>query len=156
MSKIINIFKIFILLNFFTASNQLVVNSQEEKIFLTLKSETVYVRQGHSFDYPIKFVYKKKNLPVKVIDTWDNFKKIQDYENNQGWIHIAKLSKKKAAINIKNNSTIFKKPTMFSKPLAKLEKGRLVLVKKCENLWCKIITGGYTGWIKKKNLWGKL
>ena len=91
MSKIINIFKIFILLNFFTASNQLTVNSQEEKTFLTLNSDTVYVRQGHSFDYPIKFVYKKKNLPVKVIDTWDNFKKIQDYENNQGCIHIAKL-----------------------------------------------------------------
>ena len=65
MSKIINILKIFFLLNFFTVSNQLAVNSQEEKTFLTLKSETVYVRQGHSFDYPIKFVYKKKKFTRK-------------------------------------------------------------------------------------------
>ena len=97
------------------------------------KSEIVNVRQGHSFDYPIKFIYRKKNLPVKIIDVWENFKKIQDYNNNQGWIHVSKLSKRKAAINIKNNSIIFKKPTIFSKPLARLEKGRLVLVKKCKN-----------------------
>lgn len=155
MSKIKNITKFIVILIFLITGLQLKLNSQEEKNFLTLKSDTVNVRQGHSFDYPIKFVYKKKNLPVKITDVWENFKKIQDYDNNQGWIHTSKLSKRKAAINIKNNSIIFKRPTIFSKPLVRLEKGRLVLVKKCKNLWCKINDENYTGWIKKEFLWGK-
>ena len=155
MLKIKSTAKFIFILIFLLTSHQLKLNSQEEKNFLTLKSEIVNVRQGHSFDYPIKFIYRKKNLPVKIIDVWENFKKIQDYNNNQGWIHVSKLSKRKAAINIKNNSIIFKKPTIFSKPLARLEKGRLVLVKKCKNLWCKISDENYTGWVKKEFLWGK-
>ena len=64
--------------------------------------------------------------------------------------------KKKAAINIKNNSILFKKPTIYSKPIAKLESGRLVLIKKCKEKWCKITTGSFKGWIFKSSLWGKI
>ena len=42
----------------------------------------------------------------------------------------------------------------FSKPLVKLEKGRLVIIKKCEISWCKIETDDYIGWIDTKNVWG--
>ena len=63
-------------------------------MFEKTTSEIVFVRQGHDLEYPIKFVYKKKYLPVMIIDSWENFKKIQDYENNTGWIHISKLSKR--------------------------------------------------------------
>ena len=69
---------------------------------------------------------------------------------------MALLSKKKSAINIKNNSILYKKPTIYSKPLAKLESGRLVIVKKCKVKWCKIESGDYQGWIYKKNLWGRI
>ena len=64
--------------------------------------------------------------------------------------------KKKSAINIKNNSILYKKSTIFSKPLAKLEIGRLVLIKKCNNKWCKISSENYTGWVFKNTLWGKI
>ena len=127
-----------------------------EEYFLTLRNDKVNLRLGPSFDYPIKIIYKKKYLPVIIKDRSDNFRKIQDHENNSGWIHVSQLSKKKAAINQFNNSIIFKRPSEFSKPLAKLEKGRLCLVKKCKNSWCKIKTGDYSGWIKKQNLKGRL
>ena len=64
--------------------------------------------------------------------------------------------KKKTAINIKKYSILYKNSTIFSKPIAKLEKGRLVLIKKCKPQWCKIKTGDYKGWIFKKNLWGRI
>ena len=56
----------------------------------------------------------------------------------------------------KDNSIIYKKPTIYSKPIAKLELGRLVLIKKCKPKWCKIKTGKYIGWIFKDSLWGKI
>ena len=71
-------------------------------------------------------------------------------------MHTVLLSKKKSAINIKNNSVLFQKPTIYSKPIAKLEAGRLVLIKKCKVKWCKITSGGFEGWIAESSLWGKI
>ena len=124
--------------------------------FLSLKNNKVNLRQGPSFEYPIKLVYKKKYLPVIIIDKSGTWRQIKDFENNSGWIHISQLSGRKSGINIKNNSIIYKKPTIYSKPIAKLEVGRLVSIKKCKTKWCKIATGGYSGWIFKDSLWGKI
>jgi len=146
--------KILILISFF---NILLINdtpSSEKDYFLTLKYNRVKVRQGPSFEYPVKFIYKKKYLPIKIIDSKDNFRKITDLKNNNGWIHVSQLSKKKSAINIHNLSIIFKKPNIYSQPMAKLEKGKIVIVKKCKEDWCKIITNDYKGWIFKNYLWG--
>jgi len=146
--------KILILISFF---NILLINdtpSSEKDYFLTLKYNRVKVRQGPSFEYPVKFIYKKKYLPIKIIDNKDNFRKITDLKNNNGWIHVSQLSKKKSAINIHNLSIIFKKPNIYSQPMAKLEKGKIVIVKKCKEDWCKIITNDYKGWIFKNYLWG--
>ena len=66
------------------------------------------------------------------------------------------IIKKKTAINIKNNSVLFKKPTIYSKPIARLESGRLLLIKKCSLKWCKITSGNFNGWIAKKYLWGNV
>ena len=146
--------KILILISFF---NILLINdtpSSEKDNFLTLKYNRVKVRQGPSFEYPVKFIYKKKYLPIKVIDSKDNFRKITDLKNNNGWIHVSQLTKKKSAINIHNLSIIFKKPNIYSQPMAKLEKGKVVIVIKCKEDWCKIITNDYKGWIIKNYLWG--
>ena len=143
-----------ILISFF---NILLINdtpASEKDYFLTLKYNRVKVRQGPSFEYPVKFIYKKKYLPIKIIDNKDNFRKITDLKNNNGWIHVSQLSKKKSAINIHNLSIIFKKPNIYSQPMAKLEKGKIVIVKKCKEDWCKIITNDYKGWIFKNYLWG--
>ena len=130
--------------------------ASESKKFLSLKNNEVNLREGPSKDYPIKFVYNKKFLPVQILDSWDNWKKIRDFENNSGWIHISLLSGKKTAINKLKNSIIFTYNTIYSKPLARVDKGRLLFIKKCKLQWCKVSSGEYTGWIQKKSLWGKI
>tara|TARA_Y100000817_G_C16732706_1_gene488729 strand:- start:320 stop:763 length:444 start_codon:yes stop_codon:yes gene_type:complete len=147
MVKIVFFFIFYLVFNFSNA---------ESEYYLTLKSDKVNLRQGPSMEHPIKLVYKKKLLPVLIIDKSYNFRKILDHENNSGWIHISQLSKKKAAINKTEGTILFKKPSEFSKPLATLEMGRLCLVKKCKNDWCKIKTGNYVGWLKMKSLTGRL
>ena len=156
MKKNKNNYFIFIILffSFFLFFSS--INANENKEFLTLKNIKVNLRQGPSFEYPIKLVYKKKYLPVIIIDKSETWRKIKDFENNSGWIHISQLSRRKSGINIKNNSIIYKKPTIYSKPIAKLEVGRLVLIKKCKTKWFKITTGTYSGWIFKDSLWCKI
>ena len=145
-------FKRVIILFFYFSSYTLA----SEEYFLTLRNDKVNLRQGPSFEYPIKIFYKKKYLPVLVQDESGNFKKIRDHENNSGWIHVSQLSKKKAAINIDEKTIVFKNPTIYSKPLVILKKGKLCLIIKCKNEWCKIKVGKYKGWVKNENLWGRL
>ena len=127
-----------------------------DEYFRTLRNDKVNLRQGPSFDYPIKIFYKKKFLPVLIQERSDNFRKIRDHENNTGWVHISQLSKKKAAIVIDDNSILFNGSTIYSNPIAILKKGRLVKINKCKDNWCKIKTDEFKGWVKKENLWGLL
>ena len=143
--------RFFLILFFFSS-----ICFADEEYFLTLRHEKVNLRQGPSFDYPVKIFYKKKFLPVLIQDKSDNFRKIRDHENNSGWIHVSQLSKKKAAITIDKNIIIFKRPTIYSTPLVILEKGRLCLIKKCKTDWCNIKTENYKGWVKKESLWGRI
>ena len=127
-----------------------------EEYFLTLRNDKVNLRQGPSFDYPVKLFYKKKFLPVLIQDKFENFRKIRDHENNTGWIHISQLSKKKAAIVIEDEAYIFSDNTIYSKPLAISKSGKLLLIKKCKKNWCKISNKSIKGWVKKDSLWGLL
>ena len=122
-------------------------------IFLSLKKNKVNVRYGPGFEYPIKYIYKKINLPIKQIDKKENFRRIIDLKNNSGWIHVSQLKKVNSIIP-KTDKILFSKPTYFSKPLAKIEKGRVLLVQNCDNNWCKVETGSFKGWIKIENSWG--
>ena len=127
-----------------------------DEYFLTLRNDKVNLRQGPSFEYPIKLFYKKKYLPVLILEKSENFRKIKDHENNTGWIHISQLSKKKAAITIDDDQLIFKKPSIYSKPLAILKEGRLCKIHRCKDEWCKVSVEKYKGWVKKNILWGLL
>ena len=129
--------------------------ASSEEIFLSLKKNKVNVRYGPSFNSPVKYIYKKINLPIKQIDRKENFRRIIDLKNNSGWIHISQLKKINSMIAIKDK-ILFKKPSNFSKPVAKLKKGRLLIVLKCQDNWCKIKTDKFTGWTEYKNTWGEI
>ena len=124
-----------------------------EEYFLTLRNEKVNLRLGPSFDYPVKIIYKKKFLPVKIKEKSENFRKIQDHENNSGWIHISQLSKKKSGITIEE-AILYNRPTIYSKPLANIKINRLLIISKCKRDWCKIKTEEFSGWVKK-NIFGE-
>jgi SH3-like domain-containing protein len=124
-----------------------------EEIFLSLKKSKVNVRYGPSFESDIKYVYKKINLPIKQIDNKENFRKIIDLKNNSGWIHISQLKKNNSVITTKDK-ILFKKPSSFAKPIAQIRKGRLLIIQKCVDKWCKIKSNDYAGWIKTNDIWG--
>ena len=97
-----NIF-IFFFLIFLTTS------SSADEIFVSLKKNKVNVRYGPSFESDIKYVYKKINLPLKQIDKKENFRRIIDFKNNSGWIHISQLKKSNSVIATKDK-ILFMKP----------------------------------------------
>ena len=121
--------------------------------FLSLKKNKVNVRYGPSFDSDVKYVYKKINLPLKQIDKKENFRRIIDMKNNSGWIHVSQLKNNNSVIST-DLKILFKKPSLYAKPIAQLKKGRLLIVKECKKKWCNVETGKFIGWVDKENLWG--
>ena len=144
MKKLIFFISVLVFFPIYVFSNE---------IFLSLKKDKVNVRYGPGFEYPIKYIYKKINLPIKQIDKKENFRRIIDLKNNSGWIHVSQLKKVNSIIP-KENKILFNKPSNFSKPLAKIEKGRVLLLQNCNKNWCKVKTGSFKGWIKIENTWG--
>ena len=90
---------------------------------------------------------------MKQIDKKENFRRIIDLKNNSGWIHISQLKKNNSVIALQNK-VLFKKPSSFAKRMAQIEKGRLLIIDKCQEKWCKIQSEDYVGWIKTNDIWG--
>ena len=126
-----------------------------EEIFLSLKKNKVNVRYGPSFESPVKFIYNKIDLPIKLIDKKENWRRILDVKNNSGWIHSSQLKQINSIITL-SDKILFKRPTIFSKPIAKIKKGSVLIIQNCQTNWCKIKTDNIKGWIQRKNLWGKV
>ena len=126
-----------------------------EEIFLSLKKNKVNVRYGPSFESPVKFIYNKIDLPIKLIDKKEHWRRILDVKNNSGWIHSSQLKQINSIITL-SDKILFKRPTIFSKPIAKIKKGRVLIIQNCQTNWCKIKTDNIKGWIQRKNLWGKV
>ena len=140
------IFFIFLLFTTYTSSNE---------VFVSLKKNKVNVRYGPSFESEVKYIYKKINLPIKQIDKKENWRRIIDLKNNSGWIHLSQLKSANSIIPLKDK-VLFKKPSSYAKPIALIKAGRLLIVKKCESNWCNVKADKYSGWINKKNIWGKV
>ena len=142
---------VFLIYSSFLFLNQIVLADE----FVMLKNNKVNVRYGPSFDYPIKYIYLKKNLPIKVIDKKENFRRIIDHKHNSGWIHTSQL-KKSSSVILTQSQYVFSKPTKFSEPLAIVEKGKLILIEKCKNNWCKLSNKEISGWMVFESFWGIL
>ena len=145
--------KKFLIINLFLLSFFLTNSYSDNNTYMSLKNKKVNVRYGPGLDYPIKFVFNKKNYPVEIIDQKENFRKILDFKKNSGWIHRSQLKKSSSFITL-DTVILFSDSTKFSRPIAKIESGRLLNKKKCNLNWCRVETGEYKGWVLKENLWG--
>ena len=147
MIKKFFVINLFLFIFFYTNSYS------DNTSYMSLKYNKVNVRYGPGKDYPIKFIFNKKNYPVEIIDQKENFRKIIDLKKNSGWIHWSQL-KKSSSLIVLGEAILFSDNTKFSRPIAKIEAGRLLNKKKCNLNWCKVETGKYKGWALKENLWG--
>jgi len=121
--------------------------------FVALRSDKVNLRTGPAKRYPISWVYLKKNLPFEVIEKFEHWRKVRDFENETGWIHKS-LLKNTRFIIITKEAIIYDEATPFSIPLFKVEKKVLGNLIKCRQTWCKVDIQQNIGWVSKDDIWG--
>lgn len=123
--------------------------------FVSLKSNDANLRIGPSKDYPIKLKYVVENTPVEIVEEYNNWRKINDLEGNQGWMHKSLLSGKRYAVikpPYNEGVQVFNKPKGEIK--GKIGKNNIVKINVCLKNWCKISYKKNSGWINKINIWG--
>ncbi len=123
--------------------------------FVSLNSDKVYARSGPAPRYPVKWIYKKSGLPVEIVQEFDVWRKIRDVNGDEGWVNKALLSNKRSVVILGEEAvTMQNDSSETARLIAKLEPGVIASLDKCEKDFCRISSGGFSGWVKRKTLWG--
>ena len=123
--------------------------------YVSLKSDDANIRVGPSKNYPIEIKYIKKNYPLKVLDEYEGWRKVEDFNQNIGWIHKSLISGIRTGIVLSNdNKKIKLLNTLDGNVIGEIGNGNIVFLEKCKIDWCLISSGNFEGWVNKKYIWG--
>jgi len=123
--------------------------------FVSLAKDEVSVRTGPSLQYPIRWVYRKRGLPVEIIREYDTWRQVRDFDGSVGWVHHALLSGYRSGIvKAKDGVTLTSRPDSTASVVVRLEKGVIVGLDECPDSWCKVRISGFKGWVPRSTLWG--
>lgn len=123
--------------------------------FVSLKTDVVNVRAGPAKRYPVKWIYQRKNLPVEIVQEFDHWRKIRDYDGETGWVHKLLVSGKRYGLTqAQDVAYMYDKPSEDSRIKAKIEPQVVVVLEQCTPNWCEVEVDGFKGWVQRKFLWG--
>lgn len=123
--------------------------------FASLSKDEIFVRTGPALQYPIRWVYQKRGIPVEIVREYDTWRQIRDIDGSIGWVHHAMLSSyRNAIVNAKDGVTLKKSNDSDSTDVVRLEKGVIVAIDVCQEGWCRVKISGFKGWTLRAALWG--
>ena len=123
--------------------------------YVSLKSDDANIRVGPSKNYPIAIKYIKKNYPLKVLDEYQEWRKVEDFKKNLGWIHKSLISGTRTGLVMsKENKNIELLNTLGGNVIGEMGQGNIIHLEKCKINWCLVSSGNYKGWMNKKYIWG--
>ncbi len=126
--------------------------------FVSLKTEKVNVRKGPSSDHAVAWVFQAKGLPVEITAEFETWRRIRDSEGAEGWILQNMLAGKRNALiapSRKNQMIMMmNSPALTAAPMAKLSSGVMGEIKSCDGIWCRVVAGGFDGYIDQNLIWG--
>ena len=123
--------------------------------YVSLKSDDANIRVGPSKNYPIEIKYIKKNYPLKVLDEYEEWRKVEDFNRNIGWIHKSLISGIRTGIVLSNdNKNISILNTLDGNVIGEIGNGNIVFLEKCKIDWCLVSLDDYEGWMNKNYIWG--
>ena len=137
--------------------------------FVTTHFNNVNVRVGPGERYDVTWVFTSAGTPVEVVQEFDIWRKIRDFDGQEGWIQQNQLSGIRAGLVSPGKSgsdfALFSSPSVEASPRAYLPPGFRVNLKRCDGSWCQVDatgrdTGGhsstYSGYLKQGDIWGVL
>ena len=122
--------------------------------YVSLKVSKANMRRGPSLEHKIDWVYKRKNLPIKIVSEFGHWRKVEDFEGQTGWMFKSLISGKRYVIVIREETLLRNKNKPEGLGKAILKKNVIAKVKKCDLLWCLVGIKKLKGWVLKSDIWG--
>jgi SH3-like domain-containing protein len=122
--------------------------------YVSMKAGEGNARRGPSLTHRIDWVFKRRDMPLRIVAEYGHWRRVEDRDGYGGWVHYSLLSGVRTVIVEKNMTPMHRSPDEGSPVTAALEAGVIARLGKCEPEWCQLRSGGYRGWARKDNLWG--
>ena len=130
------------------------VDASKKNKYLTTRYNEVNVRNGPGLNNLILFKILKKGYPLLVIEKFEDWYRVIDFDENKGWVSKTQLSNDSYVIMTRGTEKILKFPNNNSKILAFVKMNFILKLEKCRKKWCKVTSNNIKGWVPKKSLWG--
>src|SRR3546814_10447479 len=109
------------------------------------------MRAGPSMDYPNNSIYRRRDLPVKVVAVYSHWRKIEDPDGTQGWMHVRLLSDQPTAIITGGMHPLRAAPETGARILYRAQPGVVGRISDCDKGWCLIDVRGQKGFIEARS-----
>ncbi len=121
----------------------------------SIASGEAMIRTGPGRNYPGTWLYKRRDLPVRVIKIHQSWRLIEDPEGTRGWMLVTLLSDRRTAL-VKPGEprAIHEKPTEQSRVAYLAESGVVGRIEDCDGAWCRFNVGKRVGWIVQGAVYG--
>ena len=124
--------------------------------FVSLRSDLVNLRVGPGETYPIEWVLKKKDMPVEIVKEFQNWRMVRDWQDTKGWVLDRMVTGKRYVVVAGAVRALHRSADPDSAVVARAEPGVVARLAECRGPWCKIEAGGYSGWVRRGEVWGVL
>jgi SH3-like domain-containing protein len=133
----------------------LAAQDREVPYWASIKTERLNLRAGPGRDYPVRWVYHRVGLPLKVIRVHEGWRLVRDPAGDEGWVTANLLSKDRGGLVIgKGLAAIRAEPSERAKLKWNAEPGVVGRIQECENGWCDFDVDGRRGFVRADRLWG--
>lgn len=138
------------------SGSALYAQTQKTPYWASIDENEARMRTGPSTEYPIKWVYKRQNLPVKVVDIYSVWRKVEDPDGDQGWMHVRLLSSKRTAMVTPGSAAPLREsPSPTARISWRAEAGVVGEISDCANGWCRFDNKGRAGYVTVDRLYGE-
>jgi SH3-like domain-containing protein len=126
--------------------------------FASFRSDETNMRVGPGGRYPIAWVFRRQNLPVKIIRDFYDWRQVRTSDHVEGWVHKALLVGTRHFITVGRKRVLRSGPADYTQPMAWLEIGVIGRISSCAagSQWCRVRVAGYSGYLRRTAFWGAL
>lgn len=123
--------------------------------FVSLKTAEAFMREGPSAEHRVKWIYRRKGLPLEVLAQFDVWRRVRDSDGEIGWMHVAMLSADRTALIVgKGDAPVRESDDPESDLAAQAEPGAVGRLKACDAYMCDVAFANAEGWVDRARLWG--
>jgi SH3-like domain-containing protein len=120
----------------------------------SIAASEAMMRTGPDRTYPAIWTYKRRDLPLRVIQIEGAWRRVQEQDGSSGWMLASLLSAKRTGVVTGMFRPIREARDEGSRLLWQAEPGVVGRLSKCDGSWCRIQIGDRAGYIQQQSLWG--